>query len=166
MLADKRQLRINQAALFLLSVALVLVGRRITLWPIMTWPVYSHYSQGFPDPTVDAVSLRLITTTGETYTLAPADLFGAGRTDVAKRAIAYAFDDTAPEQRDANRAYLSQLVSYLKPDIEISVIQGYRTYWQVEPLSVPPLVYDTPTQVVRLGSFRIADYTASKPGQQ
>lgn len=164
--ADRRLLRMSQIALVALSTGLVLVGRQISLWPIMTWPVYSHYSKGFPETTEDDVSLWVVSSTQEIYKYKPSDLFVAGRKRIPGKIIETAFDHTVSAgERDASRIYLSHLIRYLEPNIQIAQIQGYRTYWKVEPLALPPLDYEAPADVVLLGSFYPTDYLEAKSEQ-
>ncbi|MEQ8384033.1 MAG: hypothetical protein RH949_16895 [Coleofasciculus sp. A1-SPW-01] len=150
---EKRKLLLVKILLLLILLSMAIVGKRIRLWPIVTWSVYSTYSEEFPASNVSTIELRVISSTGKTYTFSPPQLSSMERDNVAKKIIEKAFDDTDLDQEQSRTALVSMVQNKLF-NIDIKRIEKWQIVWDnVEPLKVPPLNRNYPTQELILGSF-------------
>lgn len=159
-------LKLTKIFILIFSVGIFVVGRRETTWPIITWILYSGYSDRFrsPKPSVSAVELRVYTATGERYTVKPERILSLPYDSLSHSIVAKAFDDTDIEVRDASRNYLINAVSrFLDTDSEIQTIEAWEISYEVEPLKVPPLHKENPTQKIMLGNFSLQDEVNASP---
>lgn len=163
--ATRRELWIAKAVLLIMVFGLCVVGRRVALWPIVTWPMYSRRISEFPAASACAVELRVVNSMGDIHILAPSDLIPLDRAPVAEKIIKYAFGDGDRALRDAHRVYLANLAKRALSGAEVETIQGWRVCWEVNPLVVPPLARRHPVQGVLLDSFP-ASPRADEPREQ
>lgn len=147
-----KKLQLAKAVLLIMVIALCVVGREVTLWPLATWPMYSRRMPEYPAPSASAIELRVIANTG-IHTLTPADLLPMDRASVAEELIKSAVNEKEQKLRDVNRTSLVNLVQHALPDEEIKTIQVWQLQWEVKPLALPPLDRDHPNQAVLLGSL-------------
>ena len=157
-------LQLTKVSLLIFLVGICVVGKRKRTWPLVSWNLYSGYSERFhpPKPSVSAVELRVYTTTGALHIVKPEHLLTFPRDSLSHSIVAGAFDDTDVSVRDASRRYLMNAVSNLvRTKSEIKTIQAWELSYQVEPLAVPPIQSQAPTAEVMLGSFSEEDLIKS-----
>lgn len=163
--ASRRELWITKAVLLIIVLGLCVVGKRIALWPIVTWPMYSAIMPEFPAAAACTIELRVVSSRAEIHTLAPSDLIQLDRAPVAEKIIKYAFGDGDRALRDAHRVYLANLAKRVLSGVEVETIQGWRVCWEVDALALPPLDRSHPVQEVLLGSFP-SSLRADEPREQ
>lgn len=161
--STSRVLLLTKLSLLFFIFGICVVGKRKSTWPIVSWALYSGYSDRYrpPKPSVSAVELRAYSTTGELYVVKPEHLLTVPRDSLSHKIVAQAFKDTNTSVRDASRRYLMQAVSNLVSASEVETIQAWQLSYQVEPLAVPPIQLQTPTAEVMLGSFSKEDLVKS-----
>lgn len=149
-------LQLTKISLIIFILGICVVGRRESTWPIITWVLYSTYTDRFrpPKPSVSAVELRAYTTTGERYVVKPEQLLTLPYDSLSHSIVEQAFNDSDISVRDESRKYLMNAVSNLvRANSEIETIQAWKISYQVEPLAVPPIQLQAPTSEVMLGKF-------------
>ena len=159
------QLQLTKAALLVILVGLCVVERRITAWPLVTWPMYCCSEKGFPPPSASAIELRVtVRAGGMQHKVTPLDILSKGRNGVVERAMQSAFDDANTALRDANRTYLTKVVERILRAGPLDTVEGWRLEWAVDPLALPPLDRDHPVREVRLGGFSASHYSGAMQG--
>jgi hypothetical protein len=143
-----KSLWLTKAALLVIVIGICVVGKRLTLWPIVAWPMYSTYAPKYPPPTAEIEQLRVVSETDEVYRFLPADLLSFERHKTVQRLIKEAFSDRAKQ-----RQTLTELVAHNLPGVEIKKIERWQLEWQVDPLALPPLERNRPDREIFLGSF-------------
>lgn len=157
-------LRLTKISLLIFILGFGIVGKRKSTWPIVSWALYSGYSDRYrpPKPSVSAVELRVYTATGELHVVKPEHLLTVPRDSLSHKIVEQAFDDTDVSVRDASRRYLMQAVSNLvRANSDIETIQAWQLTYPIEPLAVPPIQLQAPTAEVMLGSFSEEDLVES-----
>ena len=146
--ASLRALRRTQLALIVILLGLLVAGRRISLFPIMTWPMYSTRTTPYPGPLASRLELRVIDrATGSVVArLDPAELVSAERDEVVPAVIREAEGEGGLDAAPAHRAYLLHLARIALPGMELDSVEAVRTEWEVEPLGIPPLARDRPVR--------------------
>lgn len=92
--ASRRELWLTKVVLLIIVLSLCVVGKRMALWPIVTWPMYSARMPQFPAASACAIELRVVSSRAEIHKLAPSDLISIDRASVADKSLAYAFDNS------------------------------------------------------------------------
>lgn len=167
--SEKRNLLLIKIALILILLGLVIVGKRIRLWPIVTWSVYSTYEAEYPQAwiqenqntsykyqaSVSSNQLRAITKNGEILTFFPGDLLPVDRDTINKKLVKNAFDDIYSHKEKA-RETLIDIIQKHYPDIKIKTIEKWKLDWKnIDILSSPPLDHRKPSQKTLVGTFEI-----------
>lgn len=147
------ELRLIKAAIVVLGLAVCLVGRRVSTWPVATWGMYSTWTPKLPPTRTSIIELRVVSARGDTQTVSSADLFSEERHELGDSFFEHAFDDVQSAHRDADRVYIARLLDLRAADVEAREIQGWRVSWEVRPLELPPLHRDQPAELRLLGSF-------------
>lgn len=158
----RRSLCLTKAALLLIGLGMLVAGKRISTWPIQTWPMYSTSTPTFPPPLAAMVELRVVDGDGDIQRLAPWDLFPFDGSEIAATIFEHAFEHRDQRSRDADRTYLMELINRRRGGARAEVVQGWRLEWTVAPLAVPPLHRDAPTREVFLGSFSASHYNSAR----
>ena len=159
-----RALRLTKISLVILLVGVCFVGKRKSTWPIVSWALYSGYSERFrpPPPDVSVTELRVYTESGDLQVVNPESILTLPRDSLALSIVEQAFDDTDVSVRDESRRYLMQAVSnLLGKSVNVETIQAWQLTYPIEPLIVPPIQVQSPTDETLLGSFSRADLTAA-----
>lgn len=145
------------------ALTLGLVGTRVALWPIVTWPMYHSRTPEVPPSLVTATHLRATDRNGEIHRLTPIDLVPGGRDEAAENLIGRVFGTsvfvTRPPaviegRRDPNpeatMEHLLFLVERALGGKEVAVIEVIDRTWRVDPYASPPLDHDRPVdEIVR-----------------
>ncbi len=153
-------LRLTKISLIFFLLGISIVGRRESTWPITTWVLYSEYTDRFrpPKPSVSTIELKVFTTAGELYTVKPENILSIPYDSLSFYIVKHALDDNDISIRDDSRRYLLRAIAKLIPkDSEIETIEAWNVSYRVEPLKVPPLQLQAPTDKVMLGSFSQKD---------
>ena len=151
-----KALQLTKISLLIFLLGICLVGRQESTWPIVSWILYSGYSERYrsPKPFVSAVELRAYNATGKLHIVKPEQLLSIPYDSLSHSIVEQAFDDADADLRDASRRYLMRAVSNLiRANSEIKTIQAWKLTYAVEPLAVPPIQRQVPTAEVMLGSF-------------
>lgn len=149
-------LQLTKISLIIFILGICVVGRRESTWPIVTWVLYSTYTDRFrpPKPSVSAVELRVYTATGELHIVKPEQLLTLPYDSLSHSIVEQAFNNTDIGVRDESRRYLINAVTNLvRANSEIETIQAWKISYQVEPLEVPPIQVQAPDSEVMLGKF-------------
>ena len=148
-------LRLTQISLLIFLLGIGIVGRRESTWPIITWVLYSTYTDRFrpPKPLVSTVELKVYTATGELHIVKPENILSVPYDSLSYDIVEQAFNDNNINLRDESRRYLLRAVTKLiRPDSEIKTIEAWKISYQVEPLKVPPIQLEAPMEKIMFGS--------------
>ena len=172
--SERRNLLLVKVSIVLVLSALVVVGERIRLWPLVTWSVYSNYSPDYlntwsidsdysldtPNLSASVEQLRVITKTGDIHALHAGDLFSIDRDNVDQKLMEQAFDDANEYQEQARRA-LVYLIQTRFRNVEIESVEKWKLSWDgIDPLKNPPLDNTKPNDAQLLGKFSGKPYLA------
>jgi len=155
----------SEQALLLIKISLVIcllgvavVARRESGWPIISWILYSGYSERYqpPKPSVSEIELRIYTDAGDVHIVKPEQILSIPYDSLSYSIVKQAFNekDKDVSVRDASRKYLMQAISeFISTDSKIQTIEAWELSYQVEPLEVPPIEKNHPTSEVMLNRF-------------
>jgi len=163
---DGKSLRMIKIALVFILLCLCVMGRERRAWPIKHWTMYSLRTFNYPSDTVSSYKLRVISHSGNLYTLASWDLIPMDRHVVAKEVIKHSIDGTSLKKRDRYRAYLVRLVNQALLGVPLKTIQVWESSWKVDPLALPPLDLKNPFTEVMKDSFSVALKTGTRGDAQ
>lgn len=147
--------------LLILLLGLPLVGKGITFWPLVNWPMYSDWRTPFPEPSRNIVEIRVLSKSGQVQRLLPSDIMPFDRKNVAEILIEKAFSEENTQSRVHNRVALLELLKSNPAFNNAKTIQIWNLQWVVEPLKIPPLERNAPEKESLVGSFEVEDYVSS-----
>ena len=150
-------------SIFLLSFCFI--GKQEATWPLVSWVLYSGYSARFrtPEPSVSAIELRVYTKSGKIHIVKPEQILSLPYDSLSHNIVEQAFYNEDTEVRDASRRYLINAISkYINDSSKIESIQAWQLSYQVEPLTVPPIQVQAPTEEVMIGSFSKEDIVTNR----
>lgn len=158
-----RSLRHIKIILLIVGLGLLVVGKRVILWPLVNWPMYSDWRTPFPESSRDIVELRIINDSDQMQRLLPSDILPFDRKNVAELLIEQAFFEGDTQSRRHNRAALTEILQSDGRFQDARTVQAWRVQWTVQPLSLPPLDRDSPRQETLVGSFEMKDALSRIP---
>lgn len=158
-------LRLTKISLLIFLISFCFIGKQEATWPLVSWVLYSGYSDRFrtPKPSVSAIELRVYTESGEVHVVNPELILSLPYDSLSHNIVEQAFYNTDTQIRDASRKYLIKAVSkYINSSSEIKSIQAWQLSYKVKPLEVPPIQVQNPTDEVMIGSFSQEDLVTNK----
>ena len=152
-------IRLNfiKAILLILVLGLPIVGKRVTFWPLVNWPMYSNWRTPFPEPSRDMVEIRVLSESGQVQRLLPSDIMPFDRKNVAEILIERAFSEENTQSRTHNRIALLKLLESNPNFNNAKTVQAWKLRWFVEPLKLPPLERNFPEAESLVGTFEVKD---------
>lgn len=156
--SEMLSLNIIKISLALFLIALCIVGKRKTTWPLITWTLYSTYGESFqfPSQTASTVELRAFLSSGEVLTVRPETLITQTRENLSKRILNNVISQSNSEVGNSTQSYiLSIFQEKIGGDVEIEFVEVWEISYEVYPLKIPPLERDAPSKMIYLGSFSV-----------
>lgn len=137
---------------------LLVVGKRITFWPLVNWPMYSDWRTEFPAASKSITELRVTHENGSVQKLLPSDILPFDRKNVAEMLIEKAFVKEDNQSRQSSRVAIKEILEKDKRFTDIQAIEAWQVRWNVSPLKVPPLERNSPEEKILIGAFEFKDY--------
>lgn len=150
---DRLWVRLAQATVAVLLVALAAAGRSDYPWPLLTWPVYGMIRPAFPDTTYSVLEVRMRDDRGTVHRLRAPDLVELSRVNIAGDVLEGSVETGSPVLLQQDRAHLARLVRLARPNASFETLQVWRIEWRVDPAARPPLEYGSPDAEVLVAEF-------------
>ena len=148
---DRLQIELTRICLLIVIVGTALAGNRLDVWPIATWPMYSHRLHLLPESSYSAVQLRVTLRDGTLVSLGMDDFYPAGNSKIPTKLVETAFSSPERDRRDRYRKAVLAMVSRALGGRPVASIEASRVVWAVDPFALPPLERNAPSERKVLG---------------
>lgn len=140
-----------KAALVLILIGMIIVGRRNGIWPVINWPMYARLFE-MPKPVASELRLDLVMADGQRKPFMMREIapIGEHKAVAAMVHCTQTTEDPSVQER-CSRSIEALARRKVAPDRAIRAIEMWEVQWDIDVLALPPLDRNHPDKQRLIG---------------